>query len=205
MSELPDASCSSSLYRFLSGLATHVCQPRPGAQKVAWDGEGGRREGTRQHRDVLERLTAVGGGGGSPPPGPRCHVGKKMKFTKGNVDLGHFWYTNFWVPDPLPPLLSSNTLEPGLHSAGAAIGRGGHPAPHSRTCGRGRGSAQPEIWAGSLLGISHVGWRPRSFRHAAMRWGGAGVRALYICMQMYIDELSPTNPLFPSIALASRT
>ena len=34
---------------------------------------------------------------------------------------------------------------------------------------------------------------------------GGGVRALYICAQLYIDELSPTNPLIPSIALASRT
>ena len=29
--------------------------------------------------------------------------------------------------------------------------------------------------------------------------------ALYICIQLYIDELSPANPLNPSIALASRT
>ena len=38
------------------------------------------------------------------------------------------------------------------------------------------------------------------------RGGGAGgVRALYICIRLYIDELSPANPLIPSIALASRT
>ena len=117
---------------------------------------------------------------------------------------------------PPPPLLSSNTadprgggaLEPGLYSASAVIGRGGRPTLHSRTCtcGRGWGSAQPEVWAGSLLGGSHIGWRPRSFRRAAIHWGGrGGVRALYICIQLYIDELSPTNPLIPSIALASRT
>ena len=35
--------------------------------------------------------------------------------------------------------------------------------------------------------------------------GAGGVRALYICIQLYIDELSPANPLIPSIALASRT
>ena len=84
----------------------------------------------------------------------------------------------------------------------------GHPTPHSRTCRRGRGSAQPEIWAGSLLGGSHEGGRPRSFRRAAIHLGGGagGVRALYICIQqLYIDELSPANPLIPSIALASRT
>ena len=36
-------------------------------------------------------------------------------------------------------------------------------------------------------------------------WGGGGlggVRALYICIQLYIDVLSPTNPLIPSIALS---
>ena len=99
-------------------------------------------------------------------------------------------------------------LEPGLQSAGAVIRKGGRPTPHSRTCicGRGCRSAQPAIWAGSLLGGSHIGWRPRSFRRAAIRWGGrGGVRALYICIQLYIDELSPANPLNPSIALASRT
>ena len=50
---------------------------------------------------------------------------------------------------------------------------------------------------------------PKSFRRAAIRWGGGGaaggVRALYICIQLYIDELSPTNPLIPSSVLASRT
>ena len=35
--------------------------------------------------------------------------------------------------------------------------------------------------------------------------GAGGVRALYICIQLYIDEFSPANLLNPSIALASRT
>ena len=35
--------------------------------------------------------------------------------------------------------------------------------------------------------------------------GAGGVRALYVCIQLNLDELSPTNPLIPSIALASRT
>ena len=35
--------------------------------------------------------------------------------------------------------------------------------------------------------------------------GAGGVRALYICIQLYIDELSPANLLIPSIALVSRT
>ena len=34
---------------------------------------------------------------------------------------------------------------------------------------------------------------------------GGGVRALYVCIQLHTDELSPANPLIPSIALASRT
>ena len=48
-------------------------------------------------RDVFERLTTIGGGGGvTPPPplGPSSHRGGGMKFTKGNVDLGYFRYTN---------------------------------------------------------------------------------------------------------------
>ena len=32
-----------------------------------------------------------------------------MKFTKGNIDVGHFWYTNFRVPDPPPPSSLLNT------------------------------------------------------------------------------------------------
>ena len=32
-------------------------------------------------------------------------VGEKTKFTKGNILSGHFWYTNFWVPDLFPPSL----------------------------------------------------------------------------------------------------
>ena len=34
-----------------------------------------------------------------------------MKCTKGNIDLGYFWCTNFWVPDP-PLLLCSITSLP---------------------------------------------------------------------------------------------
>ena len=26
-----------------------------------------------------------------------------MKFAVGKIRSGHFWYTNFWVPDPAPP------------------------------------------------------------------------------------------------------
>ena len=75
-----------------------------------------------------------------------------------------------------PAAPRGGALEPGLHPASAVIGRGGRPTPRSRTCicGRGWGRAQPEIWAGTLLRGSHIGQRPRSFRRAAIRWGGRG-------------------------------
>ena len=79
-------------------------------------------------------------------------------------------------------------LEPWLHSASAVIRRGGRPTPHSRTCtcGRGWGSAQPEVWAGSLLRGSHIGRRPGSFRRAAIRWGGGGGKDLiYLYTAVY--------------------
>ena len=54
-----------------------------------------------------------GGGGGGPCPSswvgptalsvtappPRISLWAKMTFTNGIIALGHFWYTNFWVPD----------------------------------------------------------------------------------------------------------
>ena len=79
-------------------------------------------------------------------------------------------------------------LEPWLHSASAVIGRGGRPTPRSCTCtcGRGWGSAQPEVWAGSLLRGSHIGRRPGSFRRAAIRWGGGGGKGLiYLYTAVY--------------------
>ena len=87
----------------------------------------------------------------------------------------------------LPPR-GGGALEPWLHSASAVIGRGGRPTPHSRTCtcGRGWGSAQPEVWAGSLLRGSHIGRRPRSFRRAAIRWGAGGGKGLiYLYTAVY--------------------
>ena len=35
-----------------------------------------------------------------------------MKCTKGNVDLGHFWYTNFWVTDPQADWIQNPALTP---------------------------------------------------------------------------------------------
>ena len=42
-----------------------------------------------------------------PPPSPKFLLWVKMKFAEGQICLGQFWYTNFWVPDPPPPPLSS--------------------------------------------------------------------------------------------------
>ena len=60
-------------------------------------------------REVLEWPYTIGGGGIPPPPlGPPSPDqsdcgGKKMKHTVGKIWSGHFWYTNFWVPDPPSP------------------------------------------------------------------------------------------------------
>ena len=51
--------------------------------------------------DVLEWLTTVGG---SPSPGPRSCDGPKKKFSEGKIALGHFWCSNFWIPDSSPSL-----------------------------------------------------------------------------------------------------
>ena len=92
------------------------------------------------------------------------------------------------VRQPVCRPAGGGALEPWLHSASAVIGRGGRPTPHSRTCtcGRGWGSAQPEVWAGSLLRGSHIGRRPGSFRRAAIRWGGGGGKGLiYLYTAVY--------------------
>ena len=131
-----------------------------------------------------------GQGGSAPPPGAaqppplppwagRAGAGARQCDTGGQ---GSAWGGPSGAPRATQECGSPSAaprggaLEPGLHSAGAVIGRGERPTPHSRTCicGRGWGSAQPAIWAGSLLGGSHIGWRPRSFRRAAIRWGGRG-------------------------------
>ena len=95
---------------------------------------------------------------------------------------------------------------PGLHSAGAAIGRGGAsnpPQPHLRA--RAGERTARDLGRVAPRRIPHrMGAQVLPSRRDTLG-GGRGVRALYICIQMYIDELSPTNPLVPSIALASRT
>ena len=41
----------------------------------------------------------------SPKPRPKGPSSDKTKITIGKIWSGHFWYTNFWVPDPPPPFL----------------------------------------------------------------------------------------------------
>ena len=52
-----------------------------------------------------------------PPPSNQISLCEKMKFTIGNINLGYFWYTNFWVqappPPPHPPL--SSGICPGMY------------------------------------------------------------------------------------------
>ena len=87
----------------------------------------------------------------------------------------------------LPPR-GGGLLSLGFTRQVQSSGEGGRPTPHSRTCtcGRGWGSAQPEVWAGSLLRGSHIGRRPRSFRRAAIRWGGGGGKGLiYLYTAVY--------------------
>ena len=53
------------------------------------------------------------GGSNTPPPlGPGFHRRKQCTFTKGNIDLGCFWYTTFWLfgfQTPPPPRLKHNS------------------------------------------------------------------------------------------------
>ena len=136
--------------------------------------------------------------GAAPPPLPpwagRAGTGARQCGTRGQGSA--------WGRPTAAPLAAQGCSSPsadlrgggGLLSLGftrqvqSSGGGRGRPTHHSRTCTCGRrwGSAQPEIWAGSLLGGSHIGWRPRSFRRAAIRWGGRGGKGLsYLCTAVY--------------------
>ena len=39
----------------------------------------------------------------TPRPLDADFTAGKMKFREGNLDLGYFWYTNFWFQNPPPP------------------------------------------------------------------------------------------------------
>ena len=147
----------------------------------------GRQKLLLRVRGVRDRVVHLSPRCGAAPPPPLPPWAGRAGTGTQQCDKG--WQGSKWGRPSAAPLAAQGrgspyagprggggggALEPGLHSAGAAIRRGGRPTPHSRTCRRGRGSAQPEIWAGSLLGGSHIGWRPRSFRRAAIRWGGQG-------------------------------
>ena len=53
----------------------------------------------------------------SPSPDQSDHRRKKRHFTIGKMWSGHFWYTNFWVPDPPPPRSNTATSAIGLCTA----------------------------------------------------------------------------------------
>ena len=44
-----------------------------------------------------------GGVAPSPPLWTQISWWENVNFTKGSIDLSHFWYTHFWAPDPPPP------------------------------------------------------------------------------------------------------
>ena len=51
-------------------------------------------------------------GRGTPFPRPKGPSREKTKFPIGKILSGHFWYTNFWPPSPLPPPRSKDALLP---------------------------------------------------------------------------------------------
>ena len=63
--------------------------------------------------------------GGYPPLSKVTIVGQNEIFPIGKIWLGHFWYTNSWVPDPPPSSSSyppSNTSLGGNTSCHARVG-----------------------------------------------------------------------------------
>ena len=59
------------------------------------------------YREFCSVMSWGGWWGGYPPPPDLDFTVGKMKFTKGNIDLGNFWYTNCWIfgfqiPPPAP-------------------------------------------------------------------------------------------------------
>ena len=161
------------------------------------------------------------GGSGAPPPlpeGPHCRDvacaqgGRKIflavsgpisldqKFSSAPLaPLSTAWGGGGGLDPPPPPLASLGKCS---HREGGAPNP---PQPHlhlrarmgERTA-RGLGRVAPQR-------IPHrTEARVLPSRRDTLG-GRGGVRALYICIQLYIDELSPANPLIPSIALASRT
>ena len=68
-------------------------------------------------REVLEWPYTIGRGGVPPlPPFPRPKgpSWEKTKFTKGEIWSGHFWCTNFLVPDPPSPRSNTSLPAPSL-------------------------------------------------------------------------------------------
>ena len=79
----------------------------------------------------------------------------KTKFTKGKTWLGHFWCTNFWVPDPPPP--PKHLLK---HSPGGGASIYGHPrdaGSEALDCSRcGSGSKDVGVGVEGCRGLMRV-------------------------------------------------
>ena len=86
-------------------------------QDAAPEGTGGRPLRAMEGGPNGLSVACCGGGRGhtpqekvgdpSPPQDQSDHRGGTTKFTIGKILSGHFWYTNFWVPDP--PFPAPNT------------------------------------------------------------------------------------------------
>ena len=149
----------------------------------------------------------------SPPPPPPPSVGGQDRHKSAAVRHGG-GQGSAWGRPSRAPLAAQ-----GCDSPSAAPGGGGLLSlgfTRQVQSSGGGGGAQPPTAAPAPVGVDEGAHSssedPTQDRgpgpSVAPRYaggGGGGGRALYICIQLYIDELSPANPLIPSIALASRT
>ena len=154
----------------------------------------------------------------SPPPPPpwagRTGTGARQCDTGGQ---GSAWGRPSAAPlaaqgcgsPSADPRGGGGALEPGFHSASAVIeggGGGNPPQPHLHLRARMGERTARDLGRVAPRRIPHrMEAQVLPSRCDTLGGGAGGARALYICIQLYIDELSPANPLTPSIALASRT
>ena len=165
-----------------AGCCRFFCGAGTGAARGCCPGSGvsgtGPGSGTGQFRSPPRRGAAplppsVGGQGGCRSAAVR-HGGAGQRV--GQTVRGAPRSAGMRQPVCRPAGGGGGLLSLGFTRQVQSSGGGGRPTPRGRTCicGRGWGSAQPKIWAGTLLRGSHIGRRPRSFRRAAIRWGGRG-------------------------------
>ena len=62
------------------------------------------REGGGVEQGSIRKAVHCRWRGGPPPPQTKVTIVGKNEIYRWKIWLGHFKYTNFWVPDPPPPL-----------------------------------------------------------------------------------------------------